>query len=357
MVISIRPEVRATFTKTRLQQLENKALEFLAFSDIVSCSGDVFSWLNSQQSGYIYPEIMGYYLTFGSQYLAAYPNDSPFNQCLSRRVHRVAQRLQQLVHAKGGIGRGSALYLFDTAMAITGLLTYGMELKGVVDATCLDRMTAFVCHAIQQQQPVVFMQGQRCALSPRWSTEFGSSMLKVVICLNRLSDWTGDACYRQQGQRLVENVMAKYLHQGAFTVLPKPSMVYTHAHCYALEGLLDIHCRGDDNMMSYLTAGADCLQRWQNQNGSLFNWNRMPHPVPMQIGDATAQAVRIWLAVDCDRYQTAIQRGLNFLDQLSTPQGGLYYGTGSDDINSWVTMFAAQALDWYLRGSKPRCLV
>lgn len=340
-----------------LKRLEKQSLEFLAFSEIVDNQGNVFSWLNSRRSGYVYPEIMGYYLTFCCQYLEAHPGNSLLHHCLRQRTHQVARRLQRLVSPRGGIGRDGLLYLFDTAIAITGLLTYQAHFNCVIDPRCLSQMTAFVTHAVEQQQSVWSVNGDRCSLPARWSTVFGSSMIKVVIALQRLADWTGNSYYRHQGQQLAQRVMEHYSDDGAFMVFPKLSTVYTHAHCYALEGLLDLHYHGHGAMMPCLIAGADCLKQWQNQDGSLYNWNRQPHPPPTKIGDATAQAIRIWLAVDRNRYQEQIHRGFEFLKKLAAPEHGMYYGAGSSDINTWVTMFTAQALDWYLKGCRPRSVV
>ena len=37
-------------------------------------------------------------------------------------------------------------------------------------------------------------------------------------------------------------------------------------------------------------------------------------------------------------------RALASLERLRTPKGGYRYGEGSNDINTWATVFAAQAL-------------
>jgi hypothetical protein len=62
--------------------------------------------------------------------------------------------------------------------------------------------------------------------------------------------------------------------------------------------------------------------------------------------DATAQAVRLWLLRDRRRYGEAISRALGFLAACQSPDGGLRYSPGSDDLCSWSTMFALQAVAW-----------
>ncbi len=66
--------------------------------------------------------------------------------------------------------------------------------------------------------------------------------------------------------------------------------------------------------------------------------------------DATAQAVRIWSLVDATAYQEQIARGLGFLAEMTTPVGGLRYEPGSDDVNTWTTIFGLQALQWSYEG-------
>lgn len=349
--------------KFDLSALEQSALNFLAMSPIVNSQGEVLSWLNTDHPGYVYPEIMGYYLTFGSTYLATGVATDPLAHFLTQRVHQVAQRLQTIVSPVGGIGKSGYLYLFDTAIAVTGLLAYHNQIKGDIDESVVLRMVGFMERAVTQQHAVFKTNGDRAILSPHWSTVFGSSMVKCAIAFNRVADWTGQDHYHQLGRDCITSVIANYCRDGAFPVCPQSDLVYTHAHCYALEGLLDLHTYGADTMAD-LRIGADWLEQWQNRDGSLLNWNRVGNrpgvegPVnSLKIGDATAQALRIWIAVDGDRYQRAIRRGFRFLQRLAATHHGFYYGLGSRDVNAWVTLFTAQALAWYGRGAVPRDIV
>ena len=51
-------------------------------------------------------------------------------------------------------------------------------------------------------------------------------------------------------------------------------------------------------------------------------------------------AARIWACTDAVKYAGAIERAHAFLATLQTPSGGLRYRPGSDDVNTWATIFA-----------------
>jgi hypothetical protein len=67
--------------------------------------------------------------------------------------------------------------------------------------------------------------------------------------------------------------------------------------------------------------------------------------------DATAQAIRLWSLAGPEIYAPQITRAVCFLRDMQAPSGGLRYQEGSEDINTWATLFGAQAVDWYLRDS------
>jgi hypothetical protein len=73
--------------------------------------------------------------------------------------------------------------------------------------------------------------------------------------------------------------------------------------------------------------------------------------------DATAQAIRIWTLVDSAAYQEQIDRGIGFVAEMATPVGGLRYEPGSDDLNTWATIFGLQAVRWAAMGGSWQWMV
>jgi len=66
--------------------------------------------------------------------------------------------------------------------------------------------------------------------------------------------------------------------------------------------------------------------------------------------DATAQAVRIWVHTDVDRFRASIDRALEFLARLQHASGGILYHEGNDCRNTWATVFTIQAVSWARAG-------
>ncbi len=334
------------------EELQSKLIRFITSSSIINASGHVYSWSNLNHPGFIYPEVMGLYLTLMSQ-LALYRSDP----CITECAHTVAKGLQELVPASGGIGKNGKLYLFDTCMALNGLLTYKAHLNSHVDPAVLARMAHFIVKMTQQRLVLIADDGSVPEVPLHWSTVFGASMLKTVIALDALALNTGEERYCSLAVEVANEVVRECLSDGTFHVFSGTNTVYCHAHCYALEGLLHLHKRRYCDTLTILRAGADRLQNWQNSDGSLFNWYNTPRQERYKVGDATAQAIRIWLAVDRDTYLPAIKQGFTFLDSLRSPELGLYYCDGSEDVNSWVSIFAIQAIEWYLNGVQADQLV
>lgn len=333
--------------RSSAQAVQDGILRFLTCSPVVDDGGNVYSWCNPAHPGFVYPEAMGLYLTLIAPLAAAREEAA-----LADRVRAVAERLQCLVSPSGGIGLHGHLYPFDTCIAITGLLTYRRHLRGRVSPELLDRMGRFVVDLLQRRRVIADENGDPPDVAPRWSTVFGASMLKTVIALAMLASETGEGGYRTLALDIADGLLRRCYTAGVFRALPQGTAVYCHAHCYALEGLLHLRDRGYRHTAVALRAGADRLQDWQHDDGSLFNWYGTPPRPRQQVGDATAQAVRVWLAVDRQAYQPAIDRGLAFLASLRSPQGGLYYCAGSADVNAITSIFAAQAIEWYLRGRR-----
>ncbi|MDJ0796527.1 MAG: hypothetical protein QNJ51_06775 [Calothrix sp. MO_167.B12] len=375
-----------------LSHLYDELKMFLATSEIVDLQGNVYSWLNPQHPGYVYPEIMGFYLNLVSQliYITRFsltqmspnrhrldgdtsrcrkteiawlfpiensssksrkshrlkPNDT--NTLLELRTHAISQQLQRLVQASGGLGKNGKVYVFDNCMAISGLLAYKKYLAGYVDDEILESMANFTVKLLEQRQICVAEDGSILKVTPHWSNTFGASMLKTVIALDGLTEETGNCTYRQLALEIAEEIIANCFDRSYFRAFPATNAVYCHAHCYALEGLLYLQTKGYKNVSEILQAGVKQLQIWQNDDGSLFNWYNTTSCHQLKVADATAQAIRLWLAIAPQTYADNITRGWQFLASIQSPEQGLYYHADSQDCNSWATMFALQALDWSL---------
>ncbi len=121
------------------------------------------------------------------------------------------------------------------------------------------------------------------------------------------------------------------MHEGA-------DEIYTHAHCYALEGLSFLTSHGYP-FKDEISEGADWLALHQNDDGSVFNWYKAkPEREKLKVADATVQSLRVWLLTDRKKYAHNIGKAYQFINSV-IKDGGLPYHSSSEDINAWATMF------------------
>jgi hypothetical protein len=344
------PNVKA---EESMDALQADLLRFLASPTISDGIGSLYSWVNKEHPGFIYPEAMGLHLRLFSV-LAARTRD----EALRARTDEVAAALARITPPSGGVGMAGEEFVFDTCMVIGGLHAYRTKLGGTVDEALLARVSEFVRTCMEKRQVVVDGGGREPEPVIHWSRMFGAHMLKTVIALDALRIITGEGRYAELIGEVAEQVIRTCRKDGAFRVGPGQTTVYTHAHCYALEGLLYLRKAGLRDETGMLTDGAERLAGWQNEDGSMFNWQEDPSrdSSRARVGDATSQTVRIWLAVDREKYAGRIERALGFLMSLKSPSCGLRYATGSEDINIITSVFAAQAVDWRINGAQPEWL-
>jgi len=136
------------------------------------------------------------------------------------------------------------------------------------------------------------------------------------------------------------------------------SDTYLHAGLYTLEGLVFLRARGlADDAVEALHAGCIWLAAVQHADGGIRAWagDAVAHG-PVRA-DATAQAVRVWLAVDPVRWREPVERATAALATLQDERGGLRYASDSVHVNTWASLFALQALRWLDNGAAPTELV
>ncbi|MEM9195662.1 MAG: hypothetical protein AAGF12_41225 [Myxococcota bacterium] len=264
----------------------------------------VISWRNPRNPGYAYPEAGGMWLSFALE--SDFPTDT---------MRQVARWLANVGSAAGLIGRNGIDYTFDTAIVARGLLRFA-ERTG--DAELEARAIAYRDKARREFRNRRAAVGEG-TLEDRWSVRFGAHLKKT------------DAILQQLGSG------------GRSAVFPDPfleSTPYTHAAAYYLEGCA---LAGE---WDPVTRGAIKLARLQAANGGLC---AEPGSTTTR-SDATAQAVRLWTLSDRRQYAGELEGALSFLEQCQTVSGGIRYESESDDVNTWATIFTAQAARWITRG-------
>jgi hypothetical protein len=309
----------------------SQMLRWLAGSAVVSPNGAVASWFNPRHPGYPYPEIAGYLLRILSE---------ERDLTLGLR-DRIAVRLGTDVSPAGGVGRGGADFVFDSAMCLSGLMAHEEAGGAVPGGRLIDRLFDFIAENLAARRAFL---GQPHAPADHWSVSYGCHLLKAVIALCEYNDRRPMSTTKSLVDRLVADLLPLY-DNGRFRANDLSPLTYLHAHCYAVEGLLVLQGRrrfGD--FTDEIEGAARWLAEIQQPEGGVRAYHDGTQALGTIHTDASAQAIRIWSLVDPSGFRRQIDLGLEFLGAMSTPSGGLRYEPDSDDLNTWATIFGLQAV-------------
>jgi len=312
-----------------------RLLGWLVRPSVVDGEGRVMSWSNPRHPGYPYPEIAGYLLS-----ILAMEGESTLDI-----RDRIARRLVSDISPAGGVGRGGADYVFDSAMALAGLIAHESAGGVLSDDFVTVNLTARRAGT-----------GLSTADPNHWSVSYGCHLLKVVIALYACDERGPRPTTSALVDRLVAELTGLY-DNGRFRANASSLLTYLHSCCYAVEGLLVLQGRGHGEYGDLIRGSARWLAEIQTSEGGLRAFHDGRDAFGTLHTDATAQAVRIWSIVDATAFQEPITRGLGFLAEMTTPVGGLRYEPGSDDVNTWATIFGLQAARWAYEGGKWQWIV
>jgi hypothetical protein len=311
-------------------------LEWLVSPSVVDHEGRVMSWSNPRHPGYPYPEISGYLLS-----LLALEGESTLDI-----RDRIARRLVSDVSPAGGVGRGGVDYVFDSAMALAGLIAHKSAGGALPDDRSIDRLFDFVTVNLTARRAG---KGLSTADPNHWSVSYGCHLLKVVIALYAYDERRPTSTTSVLIDRLVSELTGLY-DNGRFRTNASSLLTYLHSCCYAVEGLLVLQGRRHGDHQELIRGSARWLAEIQTSEGGLRAFHDGRDSFGTLHTDATAQAIRIWSLVDATAYRDQIDRGLGFLTDMTTPVGGLRYEPGSDDVNTWASIFGLQAFRWANEG-------
>ena len=324
--MEIRPLATHTSARTSRSLPDVGAMRRWLLSDaVLERDGAILSWSNPQHPGYPYPEAAGLFLS-------ALRSAPSVDHSVAAAADRVAEWLCESIGPEGGVGRGGVTYLFDSAVALAGLLRYSVSGGRIDCEAAIHRLRGFVCDQIAAGVAVL---PQFAAGDGRWSTLFGAHLVKSLHSLHLYARAFGEAPH--------EELMAALINRSG----KQPSPVYLHPFCYEQEGHLIAAHYGMANLFEPIDGALEWLAALQQPDGAILAFANGMDGFGEARSDATAQAVRLWLLRDRRRYAEAISRALAFLAACQTPQGGIRYAPGHDDICSWSTMFTLQAIEWF----------
>lgn len=327
-------------------------LIWLQSDRVVLADGGVLSWSNPDHPGYRYPEAAALLLSLLTREGAA----------LALR-DRLAHALALDVSPAGGLGKGGREYVFDAAMALSAFLAHAGATARSPDRALSDPLFEFIAANLAERRGMVpGPSGETdCAGEPnspsgeaRWSHSYGCHLLKSVLAISAYCG-TESARGRRLARELVRDLLPLFDGQ-RFRTHAVSRLTYLHAHCYAVEGLLGLRALGaqwgdEEAVRGAIRSAARWLAGIQRPEGGLPAWHDGSDGSGGCHADVAAQAVRIWTAVDRRGFTGPIGRALRFLGGLQAPAGGIWYSPESADVNTWATIFAAQAVRWAGEGA------
>ncbi len=303
----------------------DRGADWLASEAVVRLDGRVWSWVNRDHPGHPYPEAAALWLSW-----AAWRGRAGLWLPPKSLVIAVRRGLVEDLVRRGGIGRANALYLFDTCVAVDAIARADVVF-GAGPTPWVGRAVDGLGHFVGAGRAVL---GDPACRNGHWSARFGPHLVKAAALLLRAGHTLGEGALGD----VAAWILARVKQQGS-TGCPG----YGHAVAYAAEGACLLHSMGHGVAPGAPDAAAEQFAAIQRCDGSIPAFMDGSGPAR---SDTTAQAVRLWAAIDSRRYREAIEAGLAFLEGQRAPEGGIFYEPGGGDINTWATIFADQAMAW-----------
>lgn len=253
---------------------------------------------------------------------------------------RVAERLLDELRSDNGLGKADRVYLFDSVLGIHALARHlgsrgdGPRREPVVEAA--RRVLARFRDANAVVLPAV-----DDIPGTRWSQRWGPYQLRAAGFLSISARLLEEPSLQAEVDWLTRHAASATPAWGDTQEGGGRAARYVHAWAYEGEGRALL---GDDPAAGSVADGLAALQR---PDGTLPPWapDGEGHATPARL-DATAQALRVWARVNPSAYAPEITRSLDALIRHQGPDGSLPYETGSRHRNTWVTLFADQAIAW-----------
>ncbi len=371
----------------RARDLFASCERWLVQSGIVAPDGGVYDGYDTVRRVYprLYSESTGYAVSVFLR-LAAWTGDAAHLE----RARSSGDYLCELQRRAGELGKGAVAHCIPhgSTRPCDESFTFdvGMILQGLSELAACEGDVRYVQAAHDAARwllPFQEKDGQfrarrelgvgDCYQVPTFESDYGCLHIKLAIGLLRAADLTGDRSFVGASRRVCDWGLKLQTSDGAFWANTQRTHVFTHAHCYATEGLLFAAHRLQEARYSRAAekAGRWLLQAQDDQGAVHQYYKGHPHGLfrwwveclaPALASDATAQAIRIWRILYAQTgdpaFQEGVQRALRYLQSVRIKRpdeprinGALWYrmrrvartrwhGTM---VFSWPVMFALAA--------------
>lgn len=330
-------------------------------------NGSFNSWYDIDKGShpFMYSEITGYGITT-LLYLYHVTGNKIF---LERAKLAGDWLLNQALHDCGGIitriyhdGRiDNAIHAFDNGMVLYGLanLARVSDISRYADGA--ETIANFLL-SIQRNDGLMNAMfdvtiSEAANNNEKWSTQPGGYHAKIALGFIELSNFLGKPKYKNSAGKLCDACLQFQEASGRFIFGEK---THLHPHSYACEGL--IYASRFLDKKQY-TDSIEMAVKWafeqQLKDGGLPTLYSPNAKDENQRSDILAQFVRLGIIMLHDgrildykeRIRALYSKLLEFKNHTGKHSGGFYYGYENgrklNHINSWCSMFALQAIDFY----------
>lgn len=346
------------------------ALNWLTQSGIQDKNGGFYAWyrLDSKEYSFLYPEITGYAIQLlcklhAQGYSVCLPNAVKAGDWLVANQNKDGSFFCKQFSKTVNSQKDESFYTFDAGIISLGLLSlYRHTTNRKYLEAALKTLTLLLNY---QKTDGSFNAGRspngRIINNEHWSQTSSCHHLKLVIPLLQAYNVTYDDRYFRASKSLLGWGLNLQLNDGRFIQYNNSKQTYTHAHCYAAEGLLGFSsfCDGiDDYLSKRIQSAMNWLLDSQNSDGSFYNWNDS-HIERMKVTESVSQALRLFLLASnqgiCNKFEVEqnIEQGFLFLKKMQLlsddirVNGGVMYvesnGKKPVDVCTCSTIFALHA--------------
>jgi uncharacterized protein YyaL (SSP411 family) len=337
--------------------------------------GGVYAWYDKRINSYsfLYSEITGYHLTWLTYEYMSTKNDV----CLSRANDAAMWLVERALDTQtGGVlcrhdGENWRYQIcaFCNGMVLNGLCNaYKISANKKVLKTAISVGNCLL-RDMQKDNGSFYSKydpNSKEASNPggKWSLISGAFLVKLSIGLLHLADITGDASYKEAATELCDWGLGFQKEDGRFSTSPDPEDTFLHPHCYAAEGMLVAGLiLNEKRFIESAKKAVSWISNSQLDSGGFPSYYSKGLFKNQTSPDMTAQVLRLWLMLkESERpkidFPAAMQSiiSLQSTTEKSPIYGGIMAGDAwftevkensglSDEhINSWVSMFSAQAI-------------
>ena len=337
-------------------------------------NGSFNSWYNIENKTYPfrYSEITGYGIT-----TLLYLYQISKEQILLERAEMAGNWII-VVAMQGGIVRSKdyydktdetdsfengLAYVFDNGMVLYGLINLYNQTG---EKIYLDAAKGIADFLLGMQNPDSLYQAtydiyKKKSLDEKgkWSLQPGSYHAKLALGLLEIGSILDDPKYRKSIERFCEQATKFQNQDDRFLTSGKSTNL--HPHCYSAEGFFFIGMKLKENRFIDIATNA---VKWalenQLENGGIPSFYENNEFDTNERMDVLAQVLRLGVLLIQygkldegykERLDKIKKRLLEFQNTSQVHKGGFFYGFENgrkiNHINSWCSMFALQALQFY----------